>query len=110
MVLINSRRLLLIWIWFFVSTSGVVAQSSYYDILPINGNTSFSYNQTPETLTSLVAGITGVSFQWQSSPLPLSGFNDIAGATLQTYSFPGALSNTMFYRRLTTNAQNVTYT
>jgi len=83
------------------------AQGSYYDISPINGNTSFSYTQVPEQLVSQVAAIgslSGITFQWKSSASPVSGFTPISGATSQVYTFPAALSATTYYQRVTSGS------
>ncbi|MBC7687810.1 MAG: hypothetical protein H7211_06480 [Aquabacterium sp.] len=83
----------------------VAAQNSVYDIMPVNGNTSFNYNQVPENLVSQVPGLTGLTYIWESSTLgPINGFAPIAG-TAETYTFPAILTQTTFYRRKATGTQ-----
>jgi RHS repeat-associated protein len=65
----------------------------------------YSYNQVPQQLVELSPPAipnTGLSYQWESSSLPLSGFTNIAGATQSSYSFSTPLAATMYYRRKTT--------
>lgn len=69
----------------------------------------FSYSQTPAQLVEIYpAGIpnTGLTYQWEQSPTPISGFSAISGATSSSYSFSGPLSQTTYYRRKTTNNQS----
>jgi RHS repeat-associated protein len=84
----------------------VIVIGQNYNITPVNGNTKFNYNQIPENLVSVSAGITGVTFQWQKGPAPQDTFGDgfinIGGAVNETYSFPGSLSQSTFYRRVQT--------
>lgn len=72
----------------------------------ITGSYNFSYSQTPDQLVELFpAGIpnTGLSYQWELSTMPVSGFFAIGGATQTSYTFSGPLSQTTYYRRKTTN-------
>ncbi|HEV7781424.1 MAG TPA: DUF6443 domain-containing protein [Chitinophagaceae bacterium] len=66
----------------------------------------YSYSQTPGQLVEVfAAGIpnSGLTYQWESSASPVSGFSSISGATGSSFSFSGPLSQTMYYRRKTTN-------
>lgn len=70
----------------------------------------FSYNQVPQQLIELAPAAvpnTGLSYQWESSSLPLSGFTNIAGATSSSYTFSAPLSATMYYRRKTTGSTSI---
>jgi hypothetical protein len=51
---------------------------------------------TPFTLdaTGLAVGVSGLTFQWQSSPAGANTFTDIAGATTQTYSVANQTADT----------------
>ncbi len=72
----------------------------------ITGNYNFSYNQVPDQLVELfAAGIpnTGLTYQWEQSTMPVTGFTPIAGATQTSYTFSAPLSQTVYYRRKTTN-------
>jgi RHS repeat-associated protein len=72
----------------------------------ITGNYNFSYNQTPDQLVELfAAGIpnTGLTYQWEQSTMPVTGFANIAGATQTSYTFSAPLTQTTYYRRKTTN-------
>lgn len=94
-----------------LSTKNVSAQGLYFNILPINGNYSFNYNQVPESIVSLNPAITGYTFQWESSPtpFPLTSFTTIGGATGASLTFSAALPQTTYYRRKAKNAQNVEF-
>jgi len=72
----------------------------------VTGTYNFSYNQTPSQLVELLpAGIpnTGLTYQWEQCATPLGIFTAIGGATQTSYSIPGPLSQTTYYRRKTTN-------
>ncbi|HSU28159.1 MAG TPA: DUF6443 domain-containing protein [Chitinophagaceae bacterium] len=76
------------------------------------GKYSFSYSQTPDQLVEIYAAAipnTGLSYQWEQSALPLSGFANISGATSGNYSFSGPLSTTTYYRRKSTSGGNSIY-
>lgn len=79
------------------------------------GTASGNYNSAtiswPEQLVELYpAGIpnVGLSYQWEVSTSPVSGFADIPGATLASYSLsnPG---QTMYYRRKSINGTGFIY-
>ena len=68
---------------------GVVA------ITPTSGSTATTFDLS---LTgSTIAG--GITYQWQSSPYPTSGFSNIPGATNTTHSFTG-ISGNVYFRAL----------
>lgn len=72
----------------------------------ITGKYHFTTTQTPDQLTEIYpvyTPSTGLTYQWEQSSLPLSGFIAIAGATSSSYTFSGPLSSTMYYRRKTSN-------
>ena len=77
------------------------------------GNCNFSYNQTPSQLVEVNQASfpnTGLSFQWEQSTAPTAGFTAISGATLSSYTFPGPLEQTTYYRRKTIqSASNYVY-
>jgi len=78
----------------------------------IDGVDHFAYNQTPSQLVELFpAGIpnAGLSYQWEQSSLPLSGFTAISGATQSSYTIPSALSVTTYYRRKSNSGGNYIY-
>ena len=72
----------------------------------INGVYNFSYSQTPTQLVEIYQAAfpnTGLTYQWESSIMPTTGFASISGATSTSYSIPGPLSQTTYYRRKTTS-------
>lgn len=78
-----------------------------YSIGTVTGKYHYSLTQTPDQLVELhVPGtITGgwatFFYQWEQSTLPTSGFTVISGATQSSYSLPGPLTTTTYYRRRT---------
>lgn len=73
----------------------------------VTGKYHFAYNQTPDQLVEVYPAAvpnTGLTYQWEQSTVPLSGFTAISGATGTSYTFSAALSQTMYYRRKTTNS------
>jgi RHS repeat-associated protein len=77
----------------------------------VTGKYQFSYNTTPGALAELDVPLYGgsLSYQWQqSSDAMESHFTNISGATSSGYTFPGALSQTMFYRRRVSDATSGT--
>ncbi len=60
-----------------------------------NGTTPFTLSLSGYTTTG------GIQFQWQSSASSTSGWSDIYGATLSSYSFTG-ISASMYYRCVVT--------
>ena len=86
------------------------------DILPgsISGAQTVCSGDTPLTLTSTASGtINGVtvvspgsgSYQWQSSPDGVT-WNDILGATSDSFTPPAAPPPATYYRRMTINTLN----
>ena len=100
---------LVVCISLFGFINKAAAQYGYYDIVPLYGNYAFNYNQVPENLVGITPNITGASFQWEQSTRPVDGFTSISGATLQTYSFTGALAQTTYFRRKATVSSTVIY-
>lgn len=83
-----------------------------HSIGTINGVYNFSYNQTPSQLVEIYQAAfpnTGLTYQWESSAMPTSGFTAISGATSSSYSIPGPLSQTTWFRRKSTYTGNGTY-
>ena len=78
----------------------------------VNGVYHFAYNQTPSQLIELFSAAipnTGLTYQWEQSTMPLSGFTAISGATQSSYSIPSALSATTYYRRKSSSGGNHIY-
>ena len=98
------RQLLVLFLCFFVQRSFAQVNNA---VVPQNGNYSFSYNQVPEPLVSLVSTPAGYTFQWESSTLPTTGFTAISGATGSTLSFSAVLPQTTFFRRKATQGATV---
>jgi len=60
------------------------------------------YNTSPAAFTEAVPPTGGngtYTYQWQSQPLCIGGWGDIAGATASTYDVPGNITQTTCYRR-----------
>jgi RHS repeat-associated protein len=75
------------------------------------GKYHFSYNQTPDPLMEInYAGLNlGLTYQWESSSNPLTGFAAINSspaslAQQSTYTIPAPLTQTTYYRRKTANS------
>ncbi|PZR23291.1 MAG: hypothetical protein DI539_03295 [Flavobacterium psychrophilum] len=68
------------------------------------------FNTQPALFTSTSAGTgpTGFTYQWQSSDNGSTNWNDIGGATGETYQEPSNLSSTRYYRRYTKFTTNGT--
>ena len=102
---------------FFLGFSGVATAQTInpnHKVGTVTGKYHFSYSQTPDQLVELSPAFipnTGVSYQWEQSSLPLSGFVNINGATQSSYTFGAPLTNTTYYRRKTLTVQrgNETY-
>jgi RHS repeat-associated protein len=92
-------RLLLVCLAFFASAGTASAQFNYFDITTATGRHAFAHNQVPDNLVPINAAITGTSYQWEQSSLPLDGFTNISGATGATYSFSAPLTQTTYFRR-----------
>lgn len=74
----------------------------------ITGVYHFAHNQSPSQLVELFPPIAsgstaGLSYQWEISSQPLSGFSVISGATQSGYFYPGSLTATYYFRRKTTH-------
>jgi RHS repeat-associated protein len=83
-----------------------------HKIATLNGSYHFSYNQTPSQLIELYGAAipnTGLTYQWEQSTMPISGFAAISGATASSYSIPGPLTQNMYYRRKTTSGLSHIY-
>jgi RHS repeat-associated protein len=102
-------RLTLIIISVFCIIHPLAAQVSNpnYTIGTASGNYSFSYNTAPGQLIEIYPAflpadnLPGFTYQWQQSTSPTSNFQDIVSATGFSYT-PGALSQTTYFKRLTT--------
>jgi len=97
-------RIVITLLLLLACTKMLIAQgppAGVFNILPVNGNYSFPYNQVPEDLVSVNPNLlTGtIDFQWESSLLPLSGFTSISGAISSTYTFSSPLLQTTYFRR-----------
>lgn len=73
----------------------------------ITGTDHFNYNQVPDQLVELTAaGIpnSNLSYLWEQSSQPVTGFTTASGVSTQSsYSFSAPLTQTMYYRRKTTS-------
>jgi hypothetical protein len=99
------------------STLGGVSCSANSNTITITVNSvtagTIASNQTicsggsPAIFTSSSAGLgSGIlSYQWQSSSNNIS-WSDISGATAATYTAPGPITNTTYYRRVRISALN----
>ena len=68
-----------------------------HSIGTVTGKYNFSYNQAPDQLIEIYPAAipnTGLTYQWESSLTPTTGFTPISGATQSGYSFAGALAET----------------
>src|SRR5437763_4044316 len=77
-----------------------------------DGKYNFAYNQMPSQLVEINPAAvpnTGLTYQWESSITPASGFTSISGATASSYSIPAPLSQSTYYRRKTTYPSNGNY-
>jgi RHS repeat-associated protein len=77
-----------------------------------SGVIHFAYNVTPQQLVELEPAATpntGLSYQWEQSTMPLSGFTNISGATSSSYTFSAPLAQTMYYRRKTVSGLRSIY-
>lgn len=90
-----------------------LAQQSWnpnHSIGTVSAKYSFSYSQTPDQLVELYSAAipnnTGCSYQWQqsSSPVFTTYSNATGTSNLASYTFSGPLTQTTYYRRITTNA------
>lgn len=73
-------------------------QSLPYNIKTAGDKYTFNYNEVPQPLMS-VSGYSAGSYYWEQSPTPLGPFSFIPGASSATYSFPGHLDQTTYFRR-----------
>lgn len=92
-------QLLLVGLALFALSATASAQFNYFDIKTTTGRHAFAYNQVPENLVPINAGIVATSYQWEQSSLPLDGFTAITGATGATYTFSAPLTQTTYFRR-----------
>ena len=97
---------------FIVITGGIVRAQSWnpnYKIGTSNGVYNFSTSQTPGNLVAIYSAElpaeSGCTYQWQQSTSPLfSTYSNATGtSTGATYTFAGALTQTTYFRRITTN-------
>jgi RHS repeat-associated protein len=78
----------------------------------VTGKYHFSYSQTPDQLVEIFPAAvpnTGLTYQWEQSTQPTTGFSNISGATSSGYTFSSALTQTTYYRRKTTSGGNSIY-
>ena len=78
-----------------------------------SGKYSFTAAEIPDQLMEISPAYfpaTGLTFQWESSTMPLSGYSAIPGATQSSYSFSSPINQTIFFRRRTdAGGGNFTY-
>jgi len=78
----------------------------------VTGKYHFSYSQIPDQLVEIFPAAIpniGLTYQWEQSTQPTTGFSNISGATSSSYSFSSVLSQTTYYRRKTTSGANSIY-
>ncbi len=103
-------RLSLISVLFLGSIVEAVAQYNFFDIVPVNGKYSFSYNQVPDNLVPVYPNPAGfVTYVWESSLTPSFETFQVVGSNNAVYTFPGALIQTTYFRRKTVYTQSFTY-
>lgn len=79
-----------------------------YSVGTSTGKVNFSVNQTPDPLVEInPPGIllTSFSYQWESSSTPIFPPSPTVIGTGSSYTFPGSLTQTMYYRRKATSTQ-----
>ena len=101
-------RLLLIGIGLICCTNDAWCQSwnPSFSVGTTTGKYSFSYTQTPDPLVEIFpAGIpnTSLTYQWEQSIYPTTGFSNISGATSSSYTFSGVLTQTTYFRKKVTS-------
>jgi RHS repeat-associated protein len=105
----HFRHVLVSWITVLLLSGPVFSQqwNANYSIGTQTGKYSFAYNQTPDQLVEIYPAAipnTGLSYQWEQSSSPTTGFTAISGATQTSYSFSGALSQTTYFRKKATSS------
>ncbi|HWK07239.1 MAG TPA: DUF6443 domain-containing protein [Puia sp.] len=109
------RPLKLVWIIGLILTgflNKTTAQNwnPSHSIGTTTGVYDFSYNQAPAQLVEIYPAAipnTGLSYQWESSTLPTTGFAAITtNGTLTSYQPPVALTQDTWFRRKTTYISN----
>ena len=95
-------------------TKSVTAQvwNPSHKVGVVTGKYHFSYSQTPDQLVEIFPAAipnTGLTYQWEQSSQPTTGFTNISGATSSGYTFSSALSQTTYYRRKTISGGNSIY-
>jgi Domain of unknown function (DUF6443) len=115
-VSVSGKNSLVVFVFLSLSLGISTAYSQSWNpshkIGTIDGVYNFSYNQTPSQLVEIFPAAipnTGLTYQWEQSTQPITGFTTISGATQSNYSIPSALSQTTYYRRKTTSSGNYIY-
>jgi hypothetical protein len=110
------RNLLFTAISLTLFSQGVFCQTwnPSHKIGTVTGNYHFSYTQTPDQLVEIFPAAipnTGLTYQWESSPIPIFPVNPTVVGTSSSYSPPALNSNsqTTYYRRKTTSGGNSIY-
>jgi RHS repeat-associated protein len=80
-----------------------------YSIGTVTGKYAFNYNQVPDQLVEVIPPLYTAAplyYQWEESETPLDNFVLIAGANQSSYTYPAALTTTLYVRRKVTDAWN----
>jgi len=100
----------LIYLCFALAASHAYGQwNPNYTVGTISAKYVFAYNQVPDQLVEIYTPTYNTSavltYQWYQSStlLPATSFTPISGATQSSYTFPGALTQTTYYKRKVTD-------
>lgn len=90
------------------TTYGQTGWNPNHKIGTINGVYHYTYNQVPSQLVELFSptvngSSAGLTYQWEISNAPISGFSSISGAVQASYTYSSGLTSTSYLRRKTTN-------
>lgn len=107
----NLSLHLIVCLFFLCPTGSMFAQqwNPGHTIGTSTGNYNFSGNQVPSQMLEIhPAAIpnTGLTYQWEQSTMPESGFVAINGATASSYNLSAPLTQTLYFRRKTTYPSN----
>src|SRR4051794_9224857 len=101
---LNPLRLLLLIV---IGVAGSCSESfsqqwnPNYSVGTVTGKYVFDYNTKPDQLVEIIPPVTGytLTYQWESSPTPVFPVsNPTIIGTQSSYTFPGPLTQTMYYR------------
>ncbi len=104
MLTIRTTRFALLMLCLSLASIVSAQLNPNHKVGSITGKVHFTTAQTPDQLVEIYpvySPSTGLTYQWEQSSQPLSGFTNISGATSSAFTFSGPLSTTTFYRRKT---------